>query len=108
MRRTLMLAALIGCMALPAYAQDQASSLEHVRNNAWRSAAITPGTTPILPTSAIFNGDSTACDITMALNGDQGNTIAWDNVQPGEILPVQAVLVTAATTCTNLIALYDH
>lgn len=108
MRRVLMLAALIGCLALPVYAQQQASSIENVRNNAWRSAAITPGTTPILPTSAIFNGDSTACNITMALNGDQGNTVVWNNVQPGEILPVQAVLITAATTCTGLVALYDR
>ena len=107
MRRTLALALLAACVAAPAYAQNQATSLQNVRNNAFRSAAITPGTTPILPTSAIFNGAAAACNITMQLNGDSG-TIVWNNVQPGEILPVQAVLITAATTCTNLIALYDR
>ena len=88
-------------------AQDQGSSFSHVRNNGYRSAAITPGSTPIIATSAIFNGNAAACNITMQLNGD-ASTIVWQNVQPGEILPVQAVLITAATTCSNLVALYDR
>ena len=88
-------------------AQDQASSIGHVRNNGYRSALVTTGNTPIIATSAIFNGNATACNITMQLNGDS-STIVWQNVQPGEILPVQAVLITAATTCSNLVALYDR
>ena len=88
-------------------AQDQGSSFSHVRNNGYRSAAITPSNTPITATSAIYNGNSVACNITMQLNGDS-STIVWQNVQPGEILPVQAVLITASTTCANLVALYDR
>ena len=88
-------------------AQDQAHSISHVRDNGYRSAAITPSNTQIIATSAIYNGNSTACNITMQLNGDS-STIVWQNVQPGEILPVQAVLITAATTCANLVALYDR
>ena len=103
-----LLAAFVALWSGVVDAQNQASQISNVRNNGYRSAAITPGTTPILPTSAIFNGNSTACNITMALNGDGGTTQVWQNVQPGEILPVQAVLITAATTCTNLLAIYDR
>jgi hypothetical protein len=98
---------LAGGALLPAEAQDQASSINHVRNNGYRSAAITNGAA-MLPTSAVFNGDGSACNITMQLNGDS-TTLLWQDVQPGEILPVQAVLVASSgTTCTNLVAIYDR
>lgn len=99
-------AALALFAAIPAHAQDAATTIVHARNNGYRSVVITPSNTPILATSAIFNGNATACNITMQLNGDSG-TIVWQNVQPGEVLPIQAVLVTAASTCVNMIAIYD-
>lgn len=95
-------------VGVAAQAQDSANSIVHTRNNGYRSVAVTPSNTPMLPTSAIFNGNSTACNIQMQLNGDS-TTIVWNNVQAGEILPVQAVLIpSGSTTCTNLIALYDR
>lgn len=106
--KSLLVAAALLTLCAAAYAQDAANSISHVRNNGFRSAAITPSSTPILATSAIFNGNSTACNITMQLNGDTTTTL-WQNVQPGEVLPVQAVLVpSSGTSCTNLIALYDR
>jgi len=98
----------IGLMTA-AIAQDQASSISHVRNNGWRSAAVTPSdSTKITVTSALFVGAAAACNINMLLNGDTV-AVLWSNVQPGEILPVQAVLVkSSSTTCTGIVALYDR
>lgn len=76
-------------------------------NQGYASAAITPSnSTKISVTRAIFNGNATACDIAMQLNGDTA-AITWSNVPSGAILPVQAVLVkSTGTTCSNLIAIY--
>lgn len=104
--RSAWLAALLALAPVASLAQNQASQISNVRNNGFRSAAITPGSTFITATSAVFNGGSAACNITMQLNGDS-TTTTWNNVQPGEILPVQAVLIPS-TTCTGLIAIYDR
>jgi hypothetical protein len=100
------LAALLALSAGHVDAQNQASQISNVRNNGYRSAAIAASANPIIPTSAIFNGSAAACSITMQLNGDTA-AATWSNVQPGEILPVQALIVSS-TTCTGLIALYDR
>lgn len=76
-------------------------------NQGYSSIAITPNdTTKIAVTRAIYNGNASACNINMQLNGDSA-AIVWSNVPSGAVLPVQAVLVkNASTTCTNLIAIY--
>lgn len=76
-------------------------------NQGYASAAITPSDTKQIPvTRAVFNGNATACNIIMELNGDSAAE-PWDNVPSGAILPVQAVLVkSTGTTCSNLLAIY--
>jgi hypothetical protein len=52
------------------------------------------------PTRAIYNGNATACAITVQPNGNPaGVTAQHQSVQPGEFLPVQEISITA-TTCT--------
>lgn len=77
-----------------------------VWNQAIASAAITPGATALSPnpTRAIFNGNASACNITIQLATDTA-TVVWNNVQPGAVLPIAATFVTAST-CSNLVALY--
>jgi hypothetical protein len=74
-------------------------------NQAWNSVAVTPAATPIPVTRALYNGNATACSITITPNGSS-TQVTFQNVQPGELLPIQAVVVAASTTCGSLIALY--
>jgi hypothetical protein len=68
-----------------------------VNNQGWNAAVITAGTA--YPVSrAIFMGSAAACSITFTMNG--GASVQFQNVQPGEILPIQTTLVSA-TTCTG-------
>lgn len=95
-----------------AFAQNSAGGgAQHERNNAFRSFAVTPSDSVVLangPTSALYMGAAAACNITMKLNGD-ATAVLFSNVQPGEILPVQALLIQATgTTCTAIVALYDY
>lgn len=78
-----------------------------VSNQAWNAVAVTPGSQSIPPTRAIYNGGSAACAIVVQPNGaSSGTTVTFANVQPGEILPVQATAITGSTTCTGVVALY--
>jgi hypothetical protein len=55
-------------------------------------------------TKAIFNGNATACNMTLLLNLDTAG-VAFDNVPAGAVITFMARLVSA-TTCSNLVALY--
>jgi hypothetical protein len=108
MLRWLALAAALA--AAPAWSQTSkfpGGGGQAVSNQGYSSAAITPSdSVQIQATRAIYNGNATACIISMQLNGDTA-PVTWNNVQPGQILPVQAILVRATTTtCTGLIAIY--
>lgn len=77
-----------------------------VVNQGYAALAITPNdTVKFAVTRGIFNGNATACNIVAQLNGDS-TTHTFNNVQSGQILPIQAVLVTTSSSCTNMIALY--
>lgn len=76
-----------------------------VSNQAWSAVAITPSSASIAVTRAIYNGAAAACNIVITPNGTT-TQVTFQNVQPGEILPVQAIVVASSTTCTNLLALY--
>ena len=92
-----------------AWAQSQPfqPNNDPVVNQGYSSAAITPSdTVNIKVTRAIYNGNATACNIAMQLNGDTASVV-WSNVPSGAILPVQAVLVKSTlTTCGTLVAIY--
>jgi len=77
-----------------------------VSNQAWNSIAV--GSLPYVPTSptrAVYNGAAAACNIVIIPNGSS-SAVTFQNVQPGEFLPVQATQITAASTCTNMVALF--
>lgn len=59
------------------------------------------------PTRAVYNNASSACAITMQMNGAAaGTTVQFQNVQPGEILPVQETSITATSCSPNPIECY--
>ena len=75
-------------------------------NQAWNAVAVTPSdSTTLTPTRAIYNGGSSACSIYITPNGGT-TSVLFANVQPGEILPVQAKVIGTSTTCTGVVALY--
>jgi archaellum component FlaF (FlaF/FlaG flagellin family) len=74
-------------------------------NQAWNSVAVTPAATPIPVTRALYNGNPTACTIVITPNGST-TQVSFLNVQPGELLPVQATVVAASSTCGSIVALY--
>jgi hypothetical protein len=77
-----------------------------VSNQAWSAVAVTPNdSTIIAPTRALYNGASPACTIVVTTNG-ASVSVTFQNVQPGEIIPVQAIKVGSGSTCTGIIALY--
>ena len=74
-----------------------------VLNQFQQGRAISSGTAfPI--SKAIYNGDGSACNITILLNLDTA-PVEFFNVPAGAILPVMARLVSP-TTCSDLLALY--
>lgn len=76
-----------------------------VSNQGYDAAVITVGTA-FNVTRAIYNGNATACNITMTTNKGTAS-IQFQNVQPGEFLPVQATLVSASTcTAGTLLAIF--
>lgn len=85
-------------VALPTFSQDSPfrPGANPVSNQGWNAAVITTGAAYTL-SRAVYMGAAAACSITFTLNG--GASIQFQNVQPGEILPVQTTLVSA-TTCT--------
>jgi hypothetical protein len=103
--------ALLGLLLLPAAARADgvASNPLWTANQAQNAFAVTASDSANLPqgpTSALYNGNSSACNIKMMLKGDSA-AVTWDSVQPGQILPVRAIQVYATgTTCSNLVALY--
>lgn len=90
----------------PAWAQFATQTTDNVQ----KGVVITPNDTSLLPqwpTKAIYNGNSTACSITMTLLNDQTASTVYQNVQPGSWMPVAATKVWATgTTCANLVATY--
>lgn len=56
-------------------------------------------------TRAIYNGNSSACDITIRLNMDV-TPIDFKNVQPGAVLSGFMATEVTPTGCSNLVALY--
>lgn len=96
-------------VALPTWSQDATfrPGANPISNQGYNSVAITPSdTTQIGPTRALFMGAAAACTITIVPNGSS-TAVAFANVQPGEILPVQASLVkNTGTTCTGIVAIY--
>jgi hypothetical protein len=75
-----------------------------VFNQAIQSATITPSDTAVfVGTRALYNGTATACNIAAKLTKDTA-AVTYNNVQPGEFMPIQAVAVMATnTTCTSIV-----
>ena len=78
-----------------------------VFNQGIKSAAVTPSDTAvIIGTRAIYNGNSSACNIALKLTQDSV-AVTYQNVQPGEFMPLQAVVImNTNTTCSNLVAVW--
>ena len=75
-----------------------------VSNQGYDAASITVGTA-FNVTRAIYNGNGTACNITLTTN--KGTSVQFQNVQPGQFLPVQATVVSASTcTAGTLLAIF--
>jgi hypothetical protein len=78
-----------------------------VFNQGIQSATITPSdTTVIVGTRALYNGTATACNIAVKLTKDT-TAVTFSNVQPGEFMPLQAVVImNTNTTCTSIVAVW--
>ena len=71
-----------------------------VSNQPWDEAVITVGTAfPV--TRAIYNGNATACNITVTTNA--GHSVQHQNVQPGEYLIGQFTLVGSSTCSAGVL-----
>lgn len=107
--RYLWLAALFASLSLSASAQQPPAppAGQATYNQGLSARAITPSNTTIItPTRAIFIGDASTCNIALRLVRDTA-AVTFNNVQPGEILPVQAIQVmSSGTSCSNSVALY--
>jgi hypothetical protein len=81
-----------------------------VFNQVMQIRAVTPSDTVNLPQTAkaIFNGNVSACNITLVAQADQaGQQQTLQNVAVGIWMPVTAWRVMATgTTCTNILAGY--
>jgi len=83
-------------------------------NQAFKALAVTTSDTTDLPggvTLGLYNGNSTACNITMTLQNDTGTAVTsgtlWANVASGFTIPARVKRVFATgTNCGNLLALY--
>lgn len=98
---------LFAAWAVGALAQ-QTPSGSAVLNQGLYSAAVTPSDTQVLSvvTRALYNGNTTACTISIKLAKDAA-AVMWQNVQPGEILPVSALYVMSTnTSCANIVAIW--
>lgn len=75
-----------------------------VLNNYQQARTISTGT-PFPVTKAIYNGDGSACDMSILLNLDT-TAVVFDNVPAGDVLQVMAREVVSPTACSDLVALY--
>jgi hypothetical protein len=107
MRWFVALALILAGYAAWGQAQNFQPGANPVSNQGYSSAAVTPSDTAnIAVTRALYVGNASACNINMQLNGDTAARV-WVNVQPGEIIPVQAIAVkNTSTTCGNILAIY--
>lgn len=56
------------------------------------------------PLRAIYVGDGSACAVTLS-PASGGSDVVFSSEQPGATIPVSALKIKAATTCTTLIGL---
>lgn len=71
--------------------------------SAHSAATVTPSDATVLPvTRALYIGTTGNLSVVMA---DDGNTVPFSNVPVG-IFPIQVTQVLAATTATNIVALW--
>lgn len=90
-----------------AQSQPQPPAGAPVLNQGISAVAVTPSdTTVLVPTRALFNGNATACNISVVFY-TSGTAVVFNNVQAGQILPIAVMQVkSTATTCSNIVALY--
>lgn len=107
MKAIALLLVLFGTGAAFAQSQPQPPAGASVLNQAISAAAVTPSDSTILvPTRALFNGNATACNISVVFY-TSGTAVVFDNVQAGQILPISVQQVkSTSTTCSNIVALY--
>jgi hypothetical protein len=84
-----------------------------VLNQGLASQVWAPSDTGVInpPARAIYNGNGTGCNIAMALTNDKpaspSAAAVWQNIQPGEIIPVSVKAIYATnTTCTNIVVIW--
>lgn len=69
-----------------------------------RAVAVTPSDATVLQTTrGLFVGTGGTVIVDMA---EQGSTISFANVANGQFLPIQVTKVLAATSASDIIALY--
>lgn len=99
---------IFGC-SLYAWAQTRSELPQPVINQALNGVAVAPadGTNLSLgATRALYNGNSTVCNIAVILTNDTV-AVTFNNVQPGEFMAIRARTVqNTGTSCTNILALY--
>lgn len=78
-----------------------------VYNQALNGVAVTNSdSTVITATRALFNGNSTACNIAVQFVNGSGS-VTLQNVAAGQLLPISVNKVfNSNTTCSNIVALY--
>jgi hypothetical protein len=99
-------AAVLVFVAAAAFAQSSRfqPGANPISNQGYDAAALLVGTA-IQATRAIYNGNATACNFTVTMNG--GGSVQLQNNQPGTYNPIQAVIVTASTCSAGaLIAIW--
>lgn len=67
------------------------------------ASAVTPSDSTLVQCRALWVGGTGNVAVTMSASG---STVTFTNVPDGTLLPVAAYRVMAATTATNIVALY--
>lgn len=71
--------------------------------SAFNATAITKSDTTVIPTTrGVWVGG--AGNLAVVMNG--GNTVTFTGVPAGTLMPIQVIQVLAATTATNMTAMY--
>ena len=98
----------IALVLLIATAPHLAYAAQAVTNQGVSMSSVTKSDATVInpPTKAILIGDAAACNIALILQNDTA-AVTLTNIQPGQILPLQAKKVMSTnTTCATIIAIF--
>lgn len=100
-----LIAAVLGAAVLAAVTNPVAPSGQPTIFANYQQARAISAASVFPVTRAIYNGNASACNITIRLNLDTAG-VAFDNVPAGAVLSGFMATLVSPTTCSNLVALY--